>query len=171
MVVQTIHQCAVRFPDVASTVVHLLMDFLGESNASSAVDVIAFVKSDYFRFRCKFGREVIETYGNLRKSILLKLLESLPQVKTSKVYRSALWIIGEYSEDQEDITMAFATIKDALRDILNTEQVCFSSLLLCLETRRPQIKKWKKNLSRFLHILLVLAFVFWQMVLPIVKHT
>ncbi|KAH3705833.1 Coatomer subunit beta [Pelomyxa schiedti] len=87
------------------------MDFLGESASSStsAVDVVAFVK------------EVIETYPNLRKSILVKLLESLPQVRASKVYRSSLWIIGEYSEDQEDITLAFATIKDALHDILNLE--------------------------------------------------
>eukprot|EP01105_Mastigella_eilhardi_P020580 TRINITY_DN490_c0_g2_i1.p1 TRINITY_DN490_c0_g2~~TRINITY_DN490_c0_g2_i1.p1 ORF type:complete len:991 (-),score=335.04 TRINITY_DN490_c0_g2_i1:260-3124(-) len=106
MVVQTIHQCAVRFPDVACSVVHLLMDFLGDSGgATSAVDVIAFV------------REVVETYPNLRKSILVKLLESTSQIKSSKVYRSALWIIAEYAEDQDDVTLAFATLKDALGDL------------------------------------------------------
>eukprot|EP01106_Pelomyxa_sp_JSP_P017162 TRINITY_DN67_c0_g1_i4.p1 TRINITY_DN67_c0_g1~~TRINITY_DN67_c0_g1_i4.p1 ORF type:complete len:684 (-),score=216.38 TRINITY_DN67_c0_g1_i4:210-2261(-) len=111
LVVQTIHQCAVRFPDVASTVVHLLMDFLGEyaGAATSAIDVIAFVK------------EVVETYPALRKSILSKLLESLPQVRASKVYRTALWIVGEYSVDLDDITIAFATIKEALACILPAE--------------------------------------------------
>lgn len=30
MLVAAIHTCAVKFPEVASNVVHLLMDFLGE---------------------------------------------------------------------------------------------------------------------------------------------
>lgn len=30
MLVAAIHQCAVKFPEVASSVVHLLMDFLGD---------------------------------------------------------------------------------------------------------------------------------------------
>lgn len=44
MLIQAIHQCAVKFPDVASNVVHLLMDFLGDSNVASAMDVITFVR-------------------------------------------------------------------------------------------------------------------------------
>jgi coatomer subunit beta len=30
MLVAAIHSCAVKFPEVASSVVHLLMDFLGD---------------------------------------------------------------------------------------------------------------------------------------------
>jgi len=41
---KAIHGCAVRFPAVASNVVHVLMDFLGDSNAASALDVILFVR-------------------------------------------------------------------------------------------------------------------------------
>lgn len=44
MLIQAVHQCAVKFPDVASNVVHLLMDFLGDSNVASAMDVIIFVR-------------------------------------------------------------------------------------------------------------------------------
>lgn len=76
MLIQAIHQCAVKFPDVASHVVHLLMDFLGDPNVASAVDVIMFV------------REVIETYPALRDAITRKLLESLFQIKAPKVYRA-----------------------------------------------------------------------------------
>ncbi|KAG5561298.1 hypothetical protein RHGRI_004359 [Rhododendron griersonianum] len=36
MLVQAIHSCAIKFPEVASTVV---MDFLGDSNVASAIDV------------------------------------------------------------------------------------------------------------------------------------
>ena len=31
LLVQAIHNCAVKFPDVAGNVVHLLMDFLGDT--------------------------------------------------------------------------------------------------------------------------------------------
>ncbi|MBA0723901.1 hypothetical protein Golax_004442, partial [Gossypium laxum] len=41
MLIQAIHSCAIKFPEVASTVVHLLMDFLGDSNVASAIDIRA----------------------------------------------------------------------------------------------------------------------------------
>jgi coatomer subunit beta len=47
ILIQAIHGCAVRFPAVASNVVHVLMDFLGDSNTASALDVITFVRFVY----------------------------------------------------------------------------------------------------------------------------
>ena len=44
LLVQAVHQCAIRFQEVAATVVHTLMDFLGDSHYESAVDVITFVR-------------------------------------------------------------------------------------------------------------------------------
>lgn len=44
LLIQTIHVCAVKFSEVAATVVHALMDFLGDSNNPSALDVVAFVR-------------------------------------------------------------------------------------------------------------------------------
>ncbi|MBA0723065.1 hypothetical protein Golax_003678, partial [Gossypium laxum] len=41
MLIQAIHSCAIKFPEVASTVVHLMMDFLGDSNVASAIDIRA----------------------------------------------------------------------------------------------------------------------------------
>ncbi|KAI3794484.1 hypothetical protein L1987_37116 [Smallanthus sonchifolius] len=58
MLIQAIHSCAVKFPEVAGTVVHMLMDFLGDSNVASAMDVVVFV------------REIIETNPKLRVSIV-----------------------------------------------------------------------------------------------------
>lgn len=105
MLIQAIHQCAVKFPDVASHVVHLLMDFLGDPNVASAVDVIIFV------------REVIETYPSLRADITKRLLGSLFQIKASKVYRASLWIIGEYCGSPSEIEQAFASLREALGDL------------------------------------------------------
>ena len=68
MLVQSIHSCAIKFPKVASTVVHLLMDFLGDSNLASAIDVVIFV------------REIIQTNPKIRVSILTRLLDTFYQI-------------------------------------------------------------------------------------------
>lgn len=60
------------------------MDFIGDFNNTSAVDVIAFVK------------EVVEKFPDLRQGIVEKLLSTLAEVRAGKVYRGALWIVGEY---------------------------------------------------------------------------
>jgi coatomer subunit beta len=48
LLIQSIHSCAIKFSEVASSVVHVLMEFLGDSSNTSAVDVIAFVRSARF---------------------------------------------------------------------------------------------------------------------------
>ena len=44
LLIQSIHVCAVRFSEIAATVVLALMDFLGDSNNPSALDVVSFVR-------------------------------------------------------------------------------------------------------------------------------
>lgn len=89
LLIQSIHQCAIKFSNVAANVVHVLLDFLGDSNNTAAVDVVAFV------------REVVEKFPDLRKDIVDKLRDTLTDIKSGKVFRGALWIIGEYSADAE----------------------------------------------------------------------
>ncbi|KAF3781577.1 Coatomer subunit beta-1 [Nymphaea thermarum] len=105
MLVQAIHSCAIKFPEVASTVVHLLMDFLGDSNVSSAMDVILFV------------REIIETNPKLRVSIITRLLDTFYQIRSSRVCWCALWIIGEYCLSASEVENGIATIKQSLGDL------------------------------------------------------
>lgn len=87
LLIQSIHICAIKFSDVAASVVHALMEFLGEPSNPSAVDVIAFV------------REVVEKFPNLRKRIVENLLASFADIKSGKVFRGAMWIAGEYCVD------------------------------------------------------------------------
>ena len=97
MLIQSIHQCAVKFPDIADSVVHVLMDFL---NTDGAMDVIVFV------------RAIVEQYPNLRESVLRKLLVNFGEMQTSAVLHVALWIIGEYcDEDLGLMTEAFEEIQ------------------------------------------------------------
>lgn len=67
------------------------MEFLGDSNNSAAVDVISFV------------REVVEKFPDLRSSIIKKLLQTFGDIKSGKVFRGALWIVGEYCTTEEGL--------------------------------------------------------------------
>ncbi|KAI7870146.1 adaptin N terminal region-domain-containing protein [Spinellus fusiger] len=105
LLIQSIHACAIRFSEVAANVVHVLMEFLGDSNNPSAVDVVSFV------------REVAEKFPELRASILEKLTETFTDMKSGKVFRGALWIIGEYCVDAKEIDEAWKQIRNALGEI------------------------------------------------------
>lgn len=98
MLVAAIHSCAVKFPEVASSVVHLLMDFLGDPMVSSALDVIFFV------------REICETHPSLRPSILERLRDTFSTIRASRVVSCALWVLAEYSSTMGEVEAALAAI-------------------------------------------------------------
>lgn len=112
LLIHSIHQCAVKFSEVAASVVELLMDFIADFNNTSAVDVINFVK------------EVVEKFPNLRPAIVHRLVETLNEVRAGKVYRGILWIVGEYSLEEKDIREAWKRIRASLGEIpiLDSEQ-------------------------------------------------
>ncbi|OAY68008.1 Coatomer subunit beta-1 [Ananas comosus] len=105
MLVQAIHTCAIKFPEVAGSVVHLLMDFLGDSNVASAIDVVLFV------------REIIETNPKLRVSMIQRLIDTFYQIRASRVCSCALWILGEYSLSLSEVESAISAIKQSLGDL------------------------------------------------------
>ncbi|WWC65786.1 uncharacterized protein I303_108408 [Kwoniella dejecticola CBS 10117] len=105
LLIQSIHSCAIKFSEVASNVVHVLMDFLGDSNNPSAVDVISFV------------REVVERFPDLRPAITEKLVSTFSDIKSGKVFRGAMWIVGEYATGPADIKRAIQEIRKVLGEI------------------------------------------------------
>lgn len=105
LLIHSIHQCAIRFSEVAASVVDLLMDFIADFNNTSAVDVISFVK------------EVVEKFPKLRSSIVERLVSTLSEVRAGKVYRGSLWIVGEYSLEESDIRDAWKRIRASLGEI------------------------------------------------------
>ncbi len=44
LLIQSIHVTAVKFSEIAASVVHALMEFLGDAGSSSALHVVAFVR-------------------------------------------------------------------------------------------------------------------------------
>lgn len=69
-------------------------------------------------------KEVVEKFPNLRRTILERLIETLSEVRAGKVYRGALWIVGEYSSDERDIREVWKKIRASLGEIpiLQSEQ-------------------------------------------------
>lgn len=56
VLVQCVHKCAVKYPDVASAVVHILMEFLGDNSTVGALPCVSiFVSSFFLRFSAPFG--------------------------------------------------------------------------------------------------------------------
>ncbi|TEB32452.1 coatomer beta subunit [Coprinellus micaceus] len=105
LLIQSIHVTAVKFSEVAASVVHALMDFLGDSSNPSALDVVAFV------------REVVEKFPHLRASITSKLVGTLTEIKSGKVFRGVLWIVGEYAEEAEGIQEAMGAVRKVIGEI------------------------------------------------------
>lgn len=69
LLVRTLHSCCIKFPDIAATVIPVLIEFLSDSNELAATDVLVFI------------REAIHKFENLRPLIIEKLLESFTSIK------------------------------------------------------------------------------------------
>ncbi len=99
--VRTLHSSCIKFPDVAPTVVPLLMEFLsddssGQANEQAAQDVLVFI------------REAMAKFENLRSVIIERLLEAFASIRSPKIHRAAVWILGEYCTSTTNIQVNMA---------------------------------------------------------------
>jgi len=78
---------------------------LSDTNELAAMDVLVFV------------REMIHKYVNLKELILQRLLEIFPSIKSIKIMRGTLWVLGEYCESAEDIQSLITLIRQSLGDL------------------------------------------------------
>ncbi len=98
LLVRTLHNATIQFPDVAAHIVPVLMEFLSDTkfvyactppsihlcscSELAAQDVLVFV------------REAVHKLPHLRAVILQQLIEVFANIRNIKVYRQALWIVG-----------------------------------------------------------------------------
>lgn len=99
MLITAIHGCAVRFPDVAESVVHTLMDFLSSDGGMQVVILV---------------RAIVERYPSLRPAILSKLVNTIDEVSNPGVACICVWILGEYCETADSVKDAFDAITEQL---------------------------------------------------------
>ncbi|XP_031625408.1 coatomer subunit beta [Contarinia nasturtii] len=105
LLVRTLHSCCIRFPDVAATVIPVLSEFLSDTNEQAATDVLVFI------------REAIQKFPNLRALITEKLIETFPSVRSVKVHRAALWILGEYINSSKEILEVIDVVNQTIGEI------------------------------------------------------
>ena len=59
----------------------------------------------------------MEKFPALRSTITSKLISTLPDIKSGKVFRGVLWILGEYVEEVADIEAAMGEVRKVLGEI------------------------------------------------------
>ena len=64
-----------------------------------------------------FTREAMAKFDHLRATIIEKLLEAFSTIKSARVSRAALWILGEYCEKPMDIQAVMNEIRQSLGEI------------------------------------------------------
>src|ERR1700722_11977691 len=62
-------------------------------------------------------REVVERFPHLRQTICEKIVQTLGEIKSGKVFRGVLWILGEYVEGVADIRASIQEIRKVLGEI------------------------------------------------------
>lgn len=60
---------------------------------------------------------MVEKFPALRSSITEHLIRTLSEIKSGKVYRGVLWILGEYVESADDIVETFQEVRKVLGEI------------------------------------------------------
>lgn len=102
--VKTLHTATIKFPDVASTIVPVLMEFLSDTNETAAQYVIQFV------------REAVHKLPNLKPAILASLREGIPSIQSPTIFMSALWILATYCE-QEGSMEVLRIVKNSIGEL------------------------------------------------------
>lgn len=105
LLISTIHHCAVNFMSVAGSVIHMLMDFLGDSSTASALEVVYFV------------REIAEASSQLRATVMRRMMDTFRQTHSGRVCACALWIMSEYASSVQEVKGALETIRTSLGDL------------------------------------------------------
>lgn len=82
-----------------------MAEFLSDTNEQAATDVLIFI------------REAIQKFPNLRSLITEKLIEAFPAVRSVKVHRAALWILGEYIDSSNEILEVIDVINQTIGEI------------------------------------------------------
>ncbi|KAI3382227.1 hypothetical protein SNEBB_003689 [Seison nebaliae] len=104
LLVRTLHQCCIKFPDVAITIVPVLIELLTAKDLA-ATDVLIFV------------REAINRFPKLRGRIIGKLLDILPLIKSARIFRGSVWILSEFASTPDDFQMVMTLVRQSLGDL------------------------------------------------------
>lgn len=102
MLIKCVDQITQKFPETIPSMIGPLMDsflIFEKKGSMASLETIIFI------------REVIEVYPEHRQTILAKLSSLIGNMRNHLVLRVAIWIVGEYSQSQEEVDKAFESIQ------------------------------------------------------------
>lgn len=97
--VELVHLCAEKFPDIANHAAVVLMDFL---SGKAALAIAEFV------------REIAHSFPRLRPVVVEKACQVLPDVTDSHAMAVLLWIVAQYSESDKEVAYGLSALFEAL---------------------------------------------------------
>jgi len=103
LIIRALHSCTAKYKEHAQSIMFLLMDFLTESDANTASEVVMFL------------REIIVPYPDLRRPILQRLSETIVEIPQSRVTRGCMWLLAEFSEDRDLVESILQSLITALK--------------------------------------------------------
>ena len=103
LLIQAIHKCAVKYAEVADSIVLVLLDFLGGESGQTVLQCV---------------KAILEQYPAFRPSIMRKIIDNFDEISTADALRVGTWIVGEYSDCQDPIT-GESMIEDGFNAITN----------------------------------------------------
>ena len=85
---------------------------------------------------------MVEKFPQLRTTICEKLITTLGEIKSGKVYRGVLWILGEYAETVPEIQQTFQELRKVLGEIpiLASEQKLLDETGAEEEEKKDEVK-------------------------------
>ncbi|KAF8362322.1 copb-1 [Pristionchus pacificus] len=103
--VKTLHTATIKFPDVAVSIVPVLMEFLSDESEQVSSYVLQFV------------REAIHKLPHLRATIISSLLEGLLFIQKPKILIASLWILCTFADTNETILQVLSLVKKSLGEL------------------------------------------------------
>ncbi|XBW36230.1 hypothetical protein QEN19_001811 [Hanseniaspora menglaensis] len=107
LLITSITKVATDYDKVAVEVSSLLLEGMPVLDTTACLEVIAFLKKIITK---------AETSGNidLKMQFIEKLILKMNDIKHARVYRSCLWLLGEYSRDKKLIVSVWNHLRDSL---------------------------------------------------------
>ena len=112
--VAAVHAVAVRFPEVAPSVVTLLMDFLADGGAGGGEGPVPAAAAATALDVATFVRDIAASVPALRPLILERLLDGLGAIRAPRAACAALWTLGEFAAAPADVAAAIECVKAAV---------------------------------------------------------
>ncbi|GMS84191.1 hypothetical protein PENTCL1PPCAC_6366, partial [Pristionchus entomophagus] len=103
--VRTLHTATIKFPDVAVSIVPVLMEFLSDESEQVASYVLQFV------------REAIHKLPHLKATIITSLLDGLLFIQKPKILTASLWILCTFADTNETIHQVLGLVKKSLGEL------------------------------------------------------